>query len=107
MFDTAPAASDTEGAAPPLPTPGARMTESTPLSPDRPQRLVSLDAYRGLAMLLMASDGLGIGAVARREAYHNSRLWQFLAYQTDHVAWVGCSLWDLIQPSFMFMVGVS
>jgi len=82
------------------------MTESS-LSPDPPRRLVSLDAYRGLAMLLMASEGLGIGAVARREAYRNSRFWQFLAYQTDHVPWVGCALWDLIQPSFMFMVGVA
>jgi heparan-alpha-glucosaminide N-acetyltransferase len=33
--------------------------------------------------------------------------WGFLAFQTDHVAWVGCSFWDLIQPSFMFMVGVA
>jgi hypothetical protein len=34
-------------------------------------------------------------------------LWDFLAYQTDHAAWVGCSLWDMIQPSFMFMVGAA
>jgi predicted acyltransferase len=74
---------------------------------DPPRRLVSLDAYRGLAMLLMASEGLGFAAVARREEYRGSRLWQFLSYQTEHVAWVGCTLWDLIQPSFMFMVGVS
>jgi predicted acyltransferase len=25
----------------------------------------------------------------------------------DHRAWVGCAPWDLIQPAFMFMVGVS
>jgi predicted acyltransferase len=25
----------------------------------------------------------------------------------EHRAWVGCSPWGLIQPSFMFMVGVS
>ena len=25
----------------------------------------------------------------------------------DHRAWVGCVPWDLIQPAFMFMVGVS
>jgi heparan-alpha-glucosaminide N-acetyltransferase len=28
-------------------------------------------------------------------------------YHASHVGWRGCSLWDLIQPSFMFMVGVS
>ena len=83
-----------------------RMIE-TPLSPDPPRRLVSLDAYRGLAMILMASEGLYLARIARTPEFQNSRVWQFLAYQTDHVAWAGCSLWDLIQPSFMFMVGVS
>jgi predicted acyltransferase len=34
-------------------------------------------------------------------------IWQFLAYQLAHVKWTGCSFWDLIQPSFMFMVGVA
>src|SRR5262249_26226224 len=39
--------------------------------------------------------------------FPDSPVWQFLGLQTDHVAWVGCVLWDLIQPSFMFMVGVA
>ncbi len=30
-----------------------------------------------------------------------------LAYQFEHVAWVGCTIWDLIQPSFMFIVGAA
>ena len=34
-------------------------------------------------------------------------MWRFLAYQFEHVAWTGCSFWDLIQPSFMFIVGVA
>ncbi len=68
-------------------------------------RLVSLDAYRGFVMLLMASEGLGISAVAK--TFANSGFWQFLKFQTDHVSWTGCALWDLIQPSFSFLVGVS
>jgi predicted acyltransferase len=36
-----------------------------------------------------------------------SPVWQFLAYQFEHVSWIGCAFWDLIQPSFMFMVGVA
>ncbi|MDB6125821.1 MAG: hypothetical protein JWQ71_4814 [Pedosphaera sp.] len=56
-------------------------------------------------MLLMASEGLGIGRVARQ--FPDNPIWQFLAYQTEHVEWRGCALWDLIQPSFMFMVGVA
>ena len=31
-------------------------------------RLLSLDAYRGFTMLAMASGGLGLGAVARRNS---------------------------------------
>jgi predicted acyltransferase len=30
-----------------------------------------------------------------------------MAFNQDHVAWVGCSLHDLIQPSFSFLVGVA
>jgi predicted acyltransferase len=31
----------------------------------------------------------------------------FLADQLEHRVWAGCTLWDLIQPSFMFIVGTS
>ena len=83
------------------------QTQSVPggAAPARAERLVSLDAYRGFVMLLMASDGLNFSRVAAH--YPHSQLWQFLSYQTEHVEWRGCSLWDLIQPSFMFMVGVA
>ena len=70
-----------------------------------PPRLVSLDAYRGLTMLAMASGGLGLHAVSRK--FPDSGVWQAIGYQFEHVEWVGCALWDLIQPSFMFMVGVA
>jgi heparan-alpha-glucosaminide N-acetyltransferase len=71
----------------------------------KPERLTSLDAYRGAIMLLMASSGLGLGAVAQQ--YPDSGLWQFLQRQTEHASWAGCTLWDIIQPAFMFMVGVA
>jgi len=70
-----------------------------------PPRLASLDAYRGFIMLAMASGGLGLAALD--EAYPDNAWARFLAFQSDHVAWVGCAFWDLIQPSFMFMVGVA
>jgi predicted acyltransferase len=69
------------------------------------ERLMSLDAYRGFIMLAMASGGFALARAAK--AHPGSGVWEFLAYQTDHVAWRGCSFWDLIQPSFMFMVGVA
>ncbi len=56
-------------------------------------------------MLLMASEGLGFAAIARN--FKDSAVWQLLGYEFSHVEWTGCALWDLIQPSFMFMVGVA
>jgi heparan-alpha-glucosaminide N-acetyltransferase len=71
----------------------------------KPERLLSLDAYRGAIMLLMASSGLGLAEVARQ--FPASSVWQFLGHHADHAEWTGCTLWDLIQPAFMFMVGVA
>ncbi len=70
-----------------------------------PQRLASIDAYRGLVMFLMMAEVLRFSAVAH--AIPDSALWGFLAYHQSHVAWIGCSLHDLIQPSFSFLVGVA
>ncbi len=114
------------------------VPEATRTPAPAPTRLVSLDAYRGFIMLVMASAGLAFhhtyvmverstlaagtagrtalgGPLAalgdlfpgKAELLPVSRLWSFLGYQFEHVPWVGCSFWDLIQPSFMFMVGVA
>jgi heparan-alpha-glucosaminide N-acetyltransferase len=73
------------------------------LEPGR--RLASLDVFRGLTMLFMASEIMRIPAVARQ--FTDSRAAQWLAFGLDHVEWTGVVPWDLIQPSFMFMVGVA
>ena len=70
-----------------------------------PSRLMSMDAYRGFVMVLMAAELLNFGHL--HETVPNSVLWAFLADQQSHVAWAGCSLHDLIQPSFSFLVGVA
>ncbi len=80
-------------------------------------RLLSLDAYRGFVMLAMASAGLGLAKVAanlddkairtRVDPSWWGTLIERLATQVEHVEWVGCSFWDLIQPSFIFIVGVA
>src|SRR4249920_3964697 len=73
-----------------------------------PSRLASLDAFRGFIMLAMASGGFGLSKIAKSESEAaTSGFWPVLAYQFDHVAWTGCGFWDLIQPAFMFMVGVA
>lgn len=67
-------------------------------------RLTSADVYRGFVMLLMMAEVLHFGKVS--EALPESAFWSFLAFHQDHVEWVGCSLHDMIQPSFSFLVGV-
>ena len=74
-------------------------------SPPIPGRLTSMDAYRGFVMVLMAAEILEFHRLA--DAYPNSVIWRFLAYHQSHVEWAGCSLHDLIQPSFSFLVGVA
>ena len=80
------------------------MQNST-VPPSPSLRLASIDAYRGLVMLLMMAEVLRFGAVAA--ANKGQQVWAFLAYHQSHVQWVGCSLHDLIQPSFSFLVGVA
>lgn len=73
--------------------------------PSAPARLTALDAYRGLVMFLMMAEVLHLGRVAAANPGH--AFWQFLAHHQTHVEWIGCSLHDLIQPSFSFLVGVA
>ncbi len=70
-----------------------------------PVRLGSIDAYRGLVMFLMMAEVLRLHDVS--EALKGSGFWRFLAHHQSHVQWIGCSLHDLIQPSFSFLVGVA
>ncbi len=83
----------------------AAQESGAPLPPKPPGRLASLDAYRGLAMVLMASGMLGLPNLA--EHFPDQPFWQWVGFHWEHVSWAGCSLHDLIQPSFTFMVGVA
>ena len=68
-------------------------------------RNVAVDAYRGLVMVLMMAEVLQFARVAR--AFPGNWFWAVLGYNQTHVQWAGCSLHDLIQPSFSFLVGVA
>lgn len=80
------------------------------------QRIVSIDAYRGLVMFLMVAAGMAIYRVADSPQLKSaledkpewcSQVWKVVGFHTNHVPWAGCSLHDLIQPSFSFLVGVA
>ncbi|MBL8816936.1 MAG: hypothetical protein JNL58_12980 [Planctomyces sp.] len=105
------------------------MKQSAIAPPVVNERLVSLDAFRGFIMMMLAATGFGIanfsklppdspvwatdadGFLARQLFNYDS--WQTLGFHFDHPRWIsifgtmGVSFWDLIQPCFMFMVGVS
>ena len=83
----------------PEPAPGSVVNPSLP-----PDRVASVDVYRGFVMLLMMAEVLALSRVAR--ALPDSSFWKFLAFNQSHVPWVGMSLHDMIQPSFTFLVGV-
>jgi heparan-alpha-glucosaminide N-acetyltransferase len=68
-------------------------------------RNVAVDAFRGFVMLLMMAEVLRLSKVA--EAFPASWFWSILAFHQTHVEWAGCSLHDLIQPGFSFLVGVA
>jgi Uncharacterized conserved protein len=119
----------------PSTTPTAPVSPIASKSRSKPRpapRLVSLDAFRGFIMLMLAAHGFGILALSNTPA--DRPLWsiidrettQRVAFHFNHPPWqssfvpgthdatigtqwlhVGVSFWDLIQPAFMFMVGVS
>ena len=88
--------------------------ENTLVSPvvsARPiQRLSSIDAFRGFVMFLLLAEVLRFSKVAEKFAGDHTfwgDLWRFLAFHQTHVTWTGCSLHDIIQPGFSFLVGVA
>lgn len=117
---------------PPVAERPPELLRSRPRGKKTLPRLVSLDAFRGFIMLVLAAHGFGISQLARTPA--ESPLWkilhrpsvEWLAFHFNHPPWqssfvpgihdatlgsawlhVGVSFWDLIQPAFMFMVGVA
>jgi predicted acyltransferase len=60
---------------------------------------VALDAARGFVMLVLCTDGFGLGAL--------DPLKHPVANLFRHLKWEGLVPWELIMPSFMFLVGAS
>ncbi|QDV26332.1 acyltransferase family protein [Aureliella helgolandensis] len=92
---------------PPSPVSPAPHQQGEPSSPATTtvNRQASIDVFRGIVMFLMLAEVLHLSSL--QAAYPDSGWAGWLSFHTSHVAWVGCSLHDMIQPSFSFLVGVS
>ena len=64
-------------------------------------RLYSLDVFRGLTMVWMFGNGFGL------QYFRDHPVLGLFARQFTHADWEGMHPWDLIQPFFMFIVGVA
>jgi predicted acyltransferase len=69
--------------------------------PVEKQRYLPLDAYRGLIMILLVSEGFGFSELTNDPILHG------IADQFHHRPWGGAVFYDLIMPAFLFMVGVA
>lgn len=69
-------------------------------------RLFSLDVFRGLTMFLLVAEAAGFhhnfSEMVKENPFFSS-----IADQLHHHPWHGLRFWDLIQPYFMFIVGVA
>ncbi len=69
------------------------------------QRLLSLDLMRGLIMVLLALESAGL--YDHLSDATDGTAMHILLQQFFHHPWHGLHFWDLVQPAFMFMAGVS
>jgi len=73
---------------------------------NKSDRLVSLDLFRGLVMFLLVAEGAGLYHTWLAATEPGTFMHGF-ATQFHHHPWNGLRFWDLVQPYFMFIVGVA
>ena len=67
-------------------------------------RVASIDFFRGFTMFLLIGESTGLyGHILSI----NTGITHFFGTQLHHHEWHGLHFWDLIQPFFMFIVGVA
>lgn len=74
------------------------------MSPSLPGRITSVDFFRGFTMFMLAGEATRLYSHLRK---FDSDVVSFIGTQLSHHEWHGMYFWDLIQPFFMFIVGVA
>ncbi|RLD09597.1 DUF5009 domain-containing protein [candidate division KSB1 bacterium] len=69
-------------------------------------RLLSLDFFRGFTMFLLVAEGTGFFNYLADPQLKGTIIYA-IAQQFHHHHWHGLHFWDLVQPFFMFIVGVA
>ena len=75
-----------------------------PINTPQGDRVTSVDFFRGFTMFLLAGEASLL--YEHFNALDNGVI-QFFGNQLSHHEWHGLHFWDLIQPFFMFIVGVA
>jgi predicted acyltransferase len=68
-------------------------------------RVTSVDFFRGITMFLLVGESTRL--YSHIESVQNSPIMAYFGRMFSHHEWHGLHFWDLIQPSFMFIVGVA
>ena len=69
-------------------------------------RLMSIDFFRGITMFLLIGEFTGLFEHLVDPALDGTAI-KFIGNQLHHHPWNGLHFWDLVQPFFMFIVGVA
>ena len=76
------------------------------MKPNPPNRILSIDIFRGFTMFLLIGEFTKLYSHLRPDTVEGSIINAILS-QFHHHPWNGLRFWDLIQPYFMFIVGLS
>ena len=69
-------------------------------------RLISLDAFRGFTMFMLIGEFTGLFNSLHNPLFDGNIIGA-IGTQLHHHQWNGLHAWDLVQPFFMFIVGVA
>jgi len=69
-------------------------------------RRLSIDFFRGITMFLLIGEFTGLFEILLISS-EEGNIFHFVGFQLHHHPWNGLRFWDLVQPFFTFIVGVS